>query len=80
MTGEFVTRLVEVYLLIAEREGFPALTERYLSHAQYLGVERAGSLDVPHGENQVVQPVYDHRVARGCEASTLGSDEVCGAP
>ena len=57
---ELPALLVQVDLLVSEREGLASLAELDGTHSEHALIERAGGLDVPHREDKVIQSVDLH--------------------
>jgi hypothetical protein len=66
--------LMKVDLLGTEGQSLTVFPEGYHLHAQHLGVEFAGGVNVLHGQNQMVQAIDFHRVyyLLGTISSVLG--------
>ena len=61
---ELASSLMEVELLLAERESAPAIAERDRAHAQSLLIEGQRAFDVAHGQHDVVDRLDVHDRAR----------------
>jgi hypothetical protein len=56
-----MTGLMKVDLLATEGQRPPVVPEGYDFHSQHLGVKLAGSGNVLHGQNQMVQTIDLHQ-------------------